>query len=425
MRWRTILLLLCLGIQGLGLGGCAGFRKARKVDEPLAVSLETRFFAQAIEYERQGQMQKALESYEAALAVLMAKKKNLEVSLRTTAEKHYVKGLEFQGQGKYTKARHEFLVALRLWPDYPEVVELLQPAQRLRYTKYLVHEVQQGEFLTGIAQEYYQDQSKFDLIARFNNLGDATMLHAGMKLKIPEIEGMSFKHPKTKRPSKSPSRKERIIEVVRKSEDKAVEERAGKPTRASEQIGTASQSQAGSDQLDGMGLPEATSLEMDYDPVGVYQEQGISLFEAGQYMAALHEFQKVLNSDPARKRVRDYMARAHYRQGDLLFRKREYLKARHHFKEALTIDQQCGDCNEYLKRCEDTYKEIHYLKGIRRFEEEKLEQAIAEWQLVEELDPNYKQVQDYVRRAQNLKEKILLLKDKGETAAPATVQIAP
>jgi tetratricopeptide (TPR) repeat protein len=356
MKYRLGLLLFCFTISGLTLGGCAALKKGRKVKESPDARLEKILLERALEYERRNQPHKALQSYEAALAVILAKKEGLEDSLRKNAEKHYRRGLELQDQGKYGMARHEFLTALRLRPDFPEVVALLKPLQPKPHTRYVVHRVEEGEFLTTIAQKYYNDQSKFGIIARFNDLEDATKLYAGMKLKIPEIEGVSF----------SPA-----------AEDSAI-------TR---------------------------EQEMDYDQVAIYQEQGVSLLEEGQYLAALHEFQKVLNTDPSRKQVREYMAWANYRQGEVLFNHAEYLGARTHFEKALSFDADWTACKEYVKRSEDAYKEVHYLKGIQHFEEEKLREAIEEWQVVNDMDPNYKQVQNYLLRAQKLLEKVKELKE--------------
>jgi tetratricopeptide (TPR) repeat protein len=368
MKYRLGLLLICFTISGLTLGGCAALKKGRKVEESPDARLEKILLERALEYERKNQPHKALQSYEAALAVLVAKKEGLEDSLRTNAEKHYRRGLELQDQGKYGKARHEFLTALRLRPDFPEVVELLKPLQPKPHTRYVVHRVEEGEFLTTIAQKYYNDQSKFGIIARFNDLEDATKLYAGMKLKIPEIEGVSF----------SPAaRAQTAISTSDNKEDSAI-------TR---------------------------EQEMDYDQAAIYQEQGVSLLEEGQYLAALHEFQKVLNTDPSRKQVREYMAWAHYRQGEVLFNHAEYLGARTQFQKALSFDEDWTACKEQVKRSEDAYKEVHYLKGIQHFEEEKLREAIEEWQVVNDMDPDYKQVQNYLLRARKLLEKVQELKE--------------
>ena len=393
MKYRLGLLLFCFTISGLTLGGCAALKKGRKVEESPDARLEKILLERALEYERKNQPHKALQSYEAALAVIVAKKEGLEDSLRRNAEKHYRRGLELQDQGKYGKARHEFLTALRLRPDFPEVVELLKPLQPKPHTRYVVHRVEEGEFLATIAQKYYNDPSKFGIIARFNDLEDATKLYAGMKLKIPEIEGVSF----------SPAAGAQTVistspEKGSKEGSKAVDQKAG------EKIAAGVIAPAAED-------PSITrEQEMDYDPVGIYQEQGVSLLEEGQYLAALHEFQKVLNTDPSRKQVREYMAWAHYRQGEVLFNHAEYLGARTHFQKALSFDEDWTACKEYVKRSEDAYKEVHYLKGIQHFEEEKLREAIEEWQVVNDMDPNYKQVQNYLLRARKLLEKVQELK---------------
>ena len=382
MKYRLGLLLFCFTISGLTLGGCAALKKGRKVKESPEARLETILLERALEYERKNQPHKALQSYEAALAVIVTQKEGLEDSLRKNAEKHYRRGLELQDQGKYGKARHEFLTALRLWPDFPEVVALLKPLQPKPHRRYVIHRVEEGEFLTAIAQKYYNDQSKFEIIARYNDLEDAAKIYPGMKLKIPEFEGVSF----------SPGARAQI--VISTSGNKAGEKNAA-----------------------GVIVPAAEDSaitreqEMDYDPVAIYQEQGVSLLEEGQYLAALHEFQKVLNTDPSRKQVREYMAWAHYRQGEVLFNHAEYLGARTQFQKALSFDEDWTACKEYVQRSEDAYKEVHYLKGIQHFEEEKLREAIEEWQVVNDMDPNYKQVQNYLLRAQKLLEKVEELKE--------------
>ncbi|MGD8370953.1 MAG: LysM domain-containing protein [Syntrophobacterales bacterium] len=396
MKWRFVPLLVCLN---LAMGGCAAFEKALKPKEPEEVRLERILLERALEYERQGEWHKALRAYEAALGMVVAKKDSLEISLRKRSEEHYRRGLELRKQGKYVRARHEFLVALHYRPDFPEVVDLLRPARPSPYTYYIVHEVKQGEFLTAIAQKYYNDQNKFEVIARFNNLKDATKLHAGMKLKIPEIKGVRFPRPEKKQVTTVPVGRKGAMEVTEKIS----------PTTPGDQLARAEVESSYS--LGSEDLAAAQQQETDDYQVAIYEEQGIILLEEGQYLAALHEFQKVYDTDPAREQIREYMSWAHYRQGEVLFQQAEYLEARHHFEEALSFDAQCTSCKQYIDRAADAYKDAHYLKGIQLFEEEKLKEAIEEWQLVSELDSDYKQVQSYLLRAQNLLEKVQELKE--------------
>lgn len=382
MKYRLVHVLFCLAVLTLSLSGCAALKKRPVAEESPEVRLERVLLERALEYERQGQSQKALQFYEAALAVIVAKKKGLEESLRQDADKHYQRGLEFYEQGKYSQARREFLVALRLRPDFPEVLQLVKPAPPLPIGRYVVHEVREGEYLTAIAKKYYGDQSKFEIIARANDLEDATKLYTGMKLIIPETEGVLFSNLEEKQSSEPSLQEEAPYGVEPTGGDESGED----PSLALEQ-------------------------EIDYDPVAIYQEQGVTLLEEGEYLAALHEFQKVLNTDPSRKKVQEYMAWAHYRQGEVFFNRAEYLKARDHFYEALNYDKDWTACKDYIRRAEDAYKEVHYLKGIEHFEEERLKEAIEQWQLVSKVDPNYKQVQNYLLRAQKLLEKVQELKE--------------
>ena len=382
MKHRLVHILFFLGILLLSLGGCAGLREKPEAKEPPEVRLEKVLLERALVCERKGQSQKALQLYEAALAVIGEKKKGLEESLRQGAEKHYQSGLQYYEQGKYSEARREFLVALRMRPDFPEVVELLKPVPPPPIGHYVVHAVREGEYLAAIAERYYGDPHKFEIIARANDLEDATKLHAGMKLIIPETKGVTFSDLQRKQSS-----------------------------GLTPQEGTTYVATLEGDQASEVNSPLASEQEIDYDPVAIYQEQGVTLLEEGQYLAALHEFQKVLNTDPSRKKVQDYMAWAHYRQGEVFFNQGDYLKARDHFYQALSYDGKWTACKEYIKRAEDAYKEVHYLKGIEHFEEERLKEAIAQWQLVSQLDPNYKQVQNYLMRAQKLFEKVQELKE--------------
>jgi tetratricopeptide (TPR) repeat protein len=382
MKCRLVQLLFCLAILTLNLGGCAALRKKPEAKEPPEVRLESVLLERALACERKGQSQKALQFYEAALTVIVAKKKGLEDSLRRDAEKHYQIGLKYYEQGKYSNARNEFLVALRLRPDFPEVVKLLKPVPPPPLGHYVVHEVKEGEYLTAIAEKYYGDQSKFEIIARANGLEDATKLNTGMKLIIPETKGVGFSDLEEKRSSESPLQEETAYGVELEGGERAGED-----------------------------SPLTSEQEMDYDPVAIYQEQGVTLLEDGQYLAALHEFQKVLNIDPSRKKVQEYMAWANYRQGEVFFNRAEYLKARDHFYAALSYDQEWTACKEYIRRAENAYKEVHYLKGIEHFEEERLKEAIKQWQLVSKVDPHYKQVQNYLLKAQKLFEKVQELKE--------------
>ena len=404
MKWRLVPLVFCLIIQGISLSSCSAFKKSLKSGDSPEISPERILLERALEYERKAEFQKALQAYEATLALVSAKKEELEASLRSDAERHYRLGLKLQQQGKHEKARDEFLVALRLWPEFPEAIDQLKPK---RHDRYRVHVVKEGEYLTAIAQKYYKDESKYRVIALYNNLEDAAKLKPGLELKIPEIEGASFSSAQRMVDTKPPPGKQGPKKVPDKSAKESTGKVADKAVRKAEpRWQSTTSSVAKSNQLVSDERTLALAEEMGYDPVVIYRELGISLLEEGQYLAALHEFQKIMNKDPKDKEILEYMTRAHYRQGEVLFQEAAYLEARRHFQEALRLDKQCTQCQNYLKQTEDAYKEAHYLRGIQHFEEQSLKEAIEEWELVSELDSDYKQVQNYLLRAQKLMDKV-------------------
>jgi hypothetical protein len=59
-------------------------------------------------------------------------------------------------------------------------------------------------------------------------------------------------------------------------------------------------------------------------------------------------------------------------------------------------------CHAYKKKCEDEYKELHYNKGVELFAEEKLIEAIEEWEKVKALDPNFRRVDYSIHKAKTM-----------------------
>jgi hypothetical protein len=64
--------------------------------------------------------------------------------------------------------------------------------------------------------------------------------------------------------------------------------------------------------------------------------------------------------------------------------------------------------------CEKTYKERLYNRGIAFFQDEKPEAALSEWQIVQALDPDYRNVADYIQKAKKISEQLGKLK-KGQS----------
>ncbi len=183
-------------------GGCAtmsnwgNFFKSTRL--PTKEEAGRHYFQKGREYEAKGDLVAARKQFRLAMTVnppnQKAKKSRdrVEKKLRYSAKRHYRRGLRLYKKGKYGHARHQFLIALRLWPEYPAVVKMLTSRKRLRIKKYIVHTIEQGESLAKVAMNYYGDYEKFPIIAGYNNLSDATKVKVGQKIKVPEIEGIEF-----------------------------------------------------------------------------------------------------------------------------------------------------------------------------------------------------------------------------------------
>ena len=94
----------------------------------------------------------------------------------------------------------------------------------------------------------------------------------------------------------------------------------------------------------------------------------------------------------------------------VLFGKEDYLAARDEFENALRYDKKCNQCEKNIEKCEATYKQIHYEKGLAYFGDQKLADAIREWESVSRLDPNYKDVNKNLTKAKTLLERLESIK---------------
>ena len=399
--------LLIYIVLVLSVIGCAQLMKKppEKIvevpeEKPPVEAPEEKFVKECLQkgrvYKDGGDMVAALKQYKIAMTVAprnqeaIENRNRVEIELRNLAEEHYMVGLKFHKQGKYGLAHHQFLVALRLWPDYPEVVEILTSRKRLKIIRYIVHTIKPGESLSKVANIYYGDFHKFPVIAKYNNITDATRIKIGQKIKVPEIEGTEFLV------GKEAIETEKVevadagfwawegytLEVQKKEEEPEV------------------------------GVKEEE--EKPEDQIAIYRDHGVDLFRKKKYREAIVVFNKVLNERPEDSIALEYSYKAHFQQGITLFSEKDYLAARDQFEVCLRYRSDCRKCHGYVKESEDLYKEMHYKKGIQLFNKELLTDAIREWRLVKLIDPDYKRVNYLISKAKTILKRIEKIKESQE-----------
>ena len=355
--------------------GCAAPQKrapGRMVEEVAEDKAVEAVLQEGREFENKGDLVAALEQYKIAMTinpsnpVAMEGRDRLETAVRNSAEEHFKTGQKFHKEGKYGRARHEFLIALRLWPDHPEVKKMLFSRKRVQIKRYIVHTIQPGQSLSHVAKIYYGDFHKFPLIAKYNDLIDATRVEVGQKIKVPEIEGVEFL--------------------------------AGK-----DDIQTEKEEEV----LDGVwAWDESGDEEEPVDQAAIYRENGLELFKERKYQEATAEFSKVLSVSPDDKVALEYSYKSNFQIAMALFKKRDYMGARDKFETSLRYNTDCRKCHGFIKKSESLYKEMHYKKGMLYFDKEELEKAIKEWELVHLLDPKYKRVEYLITKAKTMLKKL-------------------
>ena len=432
-----------------------------------SADLPDQYISKAQEFEARGDLVDALEQYKVALTVdpqnQLAKEKasQLESTLGELAEKHYQNGLAFHRKGEYNRARQEFLTTLRYNPDHPEAEKMLQEhvLQEQQVKGYVLHTIQPDESISMLAKQYYGDFKKFQIIAEYNQLEDATKVRGGQEIKVPVVEGIPFfakpediitvsgEIPKssltevvlvkkfithTVEPGESLSKLAlryygdykkfpiiaqynqldenagvRVGQKIRIPEVEGVPF-AAKPTEEDERQAEMPVTSAAIEEPQ-TGEKEERELAA-VDQSANYRELGIEFFNEKDYLAAISEFKKVLNVNPADNTTLKYISASHFQQGLIVFAKEDYLTARDEFKASQQYNADCEKCEEYIKKSEETYLKIHYNKGVSYFGDEKLAEAVQEWELVSEIDPEYKDVNSNLNKAKKLLERLESIK---------------
>ncbi len=140
------------------------------------------------------------------------------------------------------------------------------------------------------------------------------------------------------------------------------------------------------------------------------RSRAMVLFEKKQYGEAITEFERVLQQYPDDVVALEYASSAHFQQGLMLFEQEDYLSARDEFRASLQYNNSCDKCGAYVNKCEDTYKETHYNRGLTHFRKERLDDAVQEWEMVYKLDPEYKEVSNNLKKAKVLRERLESIK---------------
>jgi len=323
--------------------------------DPFSVFLEE-CRSKAIEYEKNGELRKALQSWEIVGSFIptdetVAKRiESLNAQILTMADQHFKKAVSFYQRNSMEAARKEFLTALHYNPGHQEALNYMK--HKLPGEDYTLYQVKDGDTLKEIAKKTFNDPEKDFLIAYFNGLKMDSKLVPGNTLRLPVLESKTAKV--------TIDTKETMTDVKEISRESR----------------------------------ELLSKALAYYKVKNYQET-VSISE------------KVLEYDPANKEAHRLISESYYQMGKLLIQGKKYQQA---LDILVRLDSAYKDVRESVAYVKKQLAGEHYLRGVKYFTDEELDKAIKEWETTLNLDPNHPKAKKDIENARNLLQKLKEIK---------------
>ncbi|RJQ77354.1 MAG: LysM peptidoglycan-binding domain-containing protein [Desulfobacteraceae bacterium] len=393
--------------------------------------------------EERGDLPAALEQYELALtvdpenAVARENRERLSQKLIQMADEHYQMGMKYHGQGKYGLARTEFLTALKFHPEHSEAYQMLVNRQPEKIPPdglpaYVFHVVKAGESLSIIAKQYYGDFRKFEAIAKFNNIPDATMVQPGQRIMIPKIEGVDLAAGK---PTQQDDETAYVEHILRAGEsisklaqlfygdykqfhiiaqfngmEDATRVTAGQKIKIPKMPGLpfypdaarTGAAQASSSSVPEEKAPEAAPVAQPTsgdEQILAYREAGMTLFRQGKYKDAIFELNKAVEASPKDSETRRYIALAYFESGKQFFNQQDFKAAQDSFEISRQFDPKCDQCQTYIENCKTGPLLLHRSKGLDHFNKSEFKQAVSEFEQFLEAKPQDREVRAYLSKS--------------------------
>ena len=358
----------CIILSSIFFIGCVAFEKKETITmEGERNRLTSEFYEKAVYLEHQKKPAQAKKNYQLALVADPSNKAarqgvtQMNKQLQTIADKYYRKSIALHKKGKYSEATRYLLIALRLWPEHFKARQELMATRNLNIQKYVLHTIKKGETLSKISKIYYGNFTQSGIIAQANHIKDAGFIRVGMQLKIPELKSYPFVSPKA--------------------------------TNKLEQL-----------------TDKSYPPEKKTEPLKMYKNMGKDFFRYQEFENAVIEFKKVLNADPTDKESITYISKAYFNLGSNAYAKKKYLTAIENFQQALAFNKKCASCKRKIIQSRNLYKEYHYKAGMKFFDEQNLNSAILEWDLVHQMDTDYKKVAQLLHKAKTIQKNIETIK---------------
>jgi tetratricopeptide (TPR) repeat protein len=339
------------------------------------------YIFKASAFETEGDLQMAL--YHLKIASTLAADKNeiakkiseLEKRLSQKADIYFKEGIKLYQQHQMEKARMAFVNTLRYDPEHKKAWHYLNT--KFSPFKFISYTVEKGDTKKDIANTVFSDPDKAFLISYFGGDGDdEKSLQKGMTLDLPYLASIP----------------------VKQQAKKAV------PAVKTPLLVQPPEKEVSSPLTTTPGLMEKPPAEMFDVESELARAEG--LLKENRYDRALAAAEKILNHDYFNIEAEELINRVYFQKGESLFYRERYLEAQTTFGY---VDPEFIPTREVLAKIKtklEKQAETHYLKGVKYFINEALENAILEWETVLKLNPAHEKARNDIQNANQLLEKL-------------------
>jgi tetratricopeptide (TPR) repeat protein len=309
----------------------------------------------------QGKLREASEAWKVALTIdpkdstSLEESKKLDDRIKQTAAERLARGQEALKRGAHLEARNHFLAVLALEPSNADAFSALQ--QQVREVRQVNHTVRAGESLASIAQQYYGDRSRSEVIWETNQLPANPKISPGMVLKIPEIPGLPF------------GRQDAPVAKPRP-------ESAPPPGKAEQ--------------------PEETPY------VNPALAEAREQLEKNDYVLALATIDQFLSQNSRSGEAADLKRTVLLQQGKALLDQNKLADSLAALTQLAKLSPRDGNVTALLGNVRGRLVQQHYNQGVRLYREEKLPAAINEWRTVLQYEPGHEGAKKNIETAERL-----------------------
>ena len=347
-------------LAALALAGCATLTSPGVPPTGHALAEAQRIKAASLESE--GALRPALDAINVALTVqpadrtLRESKARLQGRIEQGVAQQTEAARAALSRRAYLEARRHFLAALALDPANTVAFEGLR--YEVKEVRFVTHTVRAGDSLGSIAQRYYGDRSRSEVIWEMNQLPRNPRLAVGASLRVPEIPGVPF----------------------------LLTPREGGPTEPPR-----------------AGLPPRDDVAPHVDPLLADARDALERKSFGE---ALADVDRVLAGNPRNAEGADLKKSILYSLGKTRLGEKKYDESYQALNQLARLAPRYEDARELTRQARTGLVQQRYNEGLRLYREEKLEQAIVQWKAVLELDPRHPNARKNIEQAETILRKL-------------------